>query len=86
MGYILPVVQHTHQNYHYRMIKEKQSPHQIEKPFRVILEDQYWPVKQKFRHPDDMKHIQPTLAQNDLTLGKKIMHHPVKGRLIDEMV
>jgi len=37
MGYILPVTHHTYKNYHNRMRKQKKSPHQIGKTYKVVF-------------------------------------------------
>lgn len=39
MGYILPITHYSYINYEYRMRKRKESPHYVEKPFKVILEE-----------------------------------------------
>lgn len=83
MGYILPIVQHSHKNDHYRMIKRTQHPHHIEKSFKVILEDQYQLVNQKYKN-----HNRGVMQSSRRTPLEKIPHHhdPHKGRLVDEKV
>lgn len=45
MGYILPITQYSYINYSYRMQKSDDSPHYVDKPFKVIFgeasEDMY---------------------------------------------
>lgn len=38
MGYILPITQHTYQNYHYRMLESKSSPHNIGKLYKAVFQ------------------------------------------------
>lgn len=38
MGYILPVTHYSYINYGHRMRKSKESPHHIEKPFKVVFD------------------------------------------------
>lgn len=39
MGYILPITNHTSQNYQYRMIENKEGPYHIGSPFKVVFRE-----------------------------------------------
>lgn len=38
MGYILPITRNTYKQYQIRLQPDDTSPHYIEKPFRILLE------------------------------------------------
>lgn len=61
------------------MIKTNHHHHHIEKPFKVILEDQNNVMNQRYK-TSERRVMSPTLVSRDMPI------HPVKGRIIDEKI
>lgn len=37
MGYLLPIIHYAGQNYHYRLLKSKNSPHKITGAYKIVF-------------------------------------------------
>ncbi|WP_010649968.1 hypothetical protein [Oceanobacillus massiliensis] len=48
MGYILPVDHYQYNDYHKRVVQEKENKHFIERPFKVILDNRHQEISSKY--------------------------------------
>jgi hypothetical protein len=48
LGYILPVDHYQYNDYHRRVVQQKEKKHYIEAPFKVILDQQHQEISTKY--------------------------------------
>ncbi|WP_164214974.1 hypothetical protein [Virgibacillus sp. YIM 98842] len=84
MGYILPIEHHIYMDYHNRVIKQKTTPYIIERPFRVILEEEHQRLSSEYERINNT--YQKTSPPNPHKQEEPDMRWMGKGKHVSEKI
>ncbi|MCG3418375.1 hypothetical protein [Oceanobacillus jordanicus] len=78
MGYILPISHYQYNDYQNRITETKPNPHYIERPFKVILEEQHQRIEKEYERLNGQ--VQQSPSKKDIHANKFFEQITGKGK------